>query len=458
MNIASFQSRLDTLSAEIGPWGGRYFVSQESKERIRMNDLVREFECLLKQSPEQVPTATIDQIIRKIRMLDQAGENLHKSKNILQRIATWFRRFPNHFYNRNSTLNFIEFGFTAVVTSRGNYHSLPLVGENGTIRCRVRGVSANPVPKFSPTLRVEFLMRTLARLKNLIAVRGNKEGARMIGPCDYYGNLENPHLHAYTIEIKEGMPAFIQHDKNLVRQAPPKAKDINECHLRLACEWCSGKDKAYEEELRNMSRLRQGESLFQTKGALKIAGGQHFELPKFDAREVDLTPYKARLVRNDTPFQINSNPLPASDEYRVITYEYQSGYADFQVKEGGGLFLETHPFAQTMTPLDPQSVGFVNLAKWSDESKKHLDVIAVEIPFGYTLVVDSECIHGDATLDGRFMMCMTSNHRSMDKADTVFLVTEDGSENVMFSVKDANKPMPLQEGEQRALGPDVTFK
>ncbi len=55
-----------------------------------------------------------------------------------------------------------------------------------------------------------------------------------------------------------------------------------------------------------------------------------------------------------------------------------------------------------------------------------LELIAVAVPFGFTLLVEPYCIHGDSSLTGLYMMAMTGNHRAMGTADThtVFIKQE----------------------------------
>ncbi len=64
------------------------------------------------------------------------------------------------------------------------------------------------------------------------------------------------------------------------------------------------------------------------------------------------------------------------------------------------------------------------------------NIIAIQIPFGYTLILDPYCIHGDATLCGYYAMCMTSDHTSMASADTVFL-RNSNNETILFNIDNA---------------------
>lgn len=138
-----------------------------------------------------------------------------------------------------------------------------------------------------------------------------------------------------------------------------------------------------------------------------------------------------------------------------MSYFYELDYASEQVKNGGGLFLETHEFAQTITPIDRHSKGFVTLARFVDKTKKQLEMIAVEIPYGYTIIIDKYCIHGDTNLDGMFMMCMTSNHVTMQTANTVFLKSSAHRENINIVIDDSR--ISSKRKRKAHLKPIVTF-
>ncbi len=101
---------------------------------------------------------------------------------------------------------------------------------------------------------------------------------------------------------------------------------------------------------------------------------------------------------------------------------YEKGYENWQYTEGSGLFLEHHKFSQTITPLNATCSGYVLLGYIE---KNQLHIIAVHIPYGWTLIVHDGCIHGDTGLKGMYMMGMTSDHVSMGTADTVFLKKPD---------------------------------
>ena len=87
-----------------------------------------------------------------------------------------------------------------------------------------------------------------------------------------------------------------------------------------------------------------------------------------------------------------------------------------------------------MTPIEKSTGGFVTLGKWVDESHTKLEIIGVKIPYGYTLIVEKDCIYGDTNLSGKYMMCMTSNHITMRTADTVFLKSTITKKNLPISI------------------------
>lgn len=99
--------------------------------------------------------------------------------------------------------------------------------------------------------------------------------------------------------------------------------------------------------------------------------------------------------------------------------------------KGNGLFIEKHHFIQSISPCHSTCGGFVILGR---EKGNILQLIAIRIPFGSTLLVDAMAIHGDSTLTGLFVMSMTGNHHAMATADTVFLKHKKNATNVRVSV------------------------
>jgi hypothetical protein len=272
-------------------------------------------------------------------------------------------------------------------------------------------------------------------MKNLIAVRGPK-GASMVGPLDYFGNLEAPHKYFYTIKNGE-LPLFSRQPPHVKLSSIAKSfDDTNTTSVRV--NWVSGKEKKAIKQKKKEYRLTKKDlkySLFLHPGLLELEADA-IELKYFDPRDVDLSSFKARLVDNSIPFQITQAKLDPKDYYRLISYLYEPLYADWQVKNGSGHFLEKHRFSQTITPITPDSKGFVVLGRLSN-TPNVLELIAVQIPYGYTLIIEKDCIHGDTTLSGLFMMAMTSAHTTMRSADTVFLKHHATKKNVSITLNGA---------------------
>lgn len=327
---------------------------------------------------------------------------------------------------------------------------LLLDGDDGTVACRVYGnLMSATIPRFSDNWTVESATRSLLRMKNLTAVRG-VPGASMVGPVDYFGNLEEPHKYLYTIQ-NEFPPIFYRRpvvDEKWEKDSNLKKFD-NSVVTIVKAYWISGEegDSIKEKKVEyNVTQKHLRQSLFLNPGLLEIDRSL-IELKYFDPRGVDLSSFKARLVDNNIPFQITKRKLPSKDDYRLVTYLYEPMYADWQIQNGSGLFLEKHRFSQTITPLTPNSSGFVALAR-TNENSDELELIGIQIPYAYTLIIEEECIHGDTTLNGFFMMGMTSDHTTMRTANTVFLKYPETKENVgmvMIGVEENEKRIPLME-------------
>lgn len=362
------------------------------------------------------------------------------------------------------------------ITSEKTYKRILLLdGAQGAVGCRVYGSMALTRFHFSPGWSLETSLRSRLRLNNLVAVRG-RPGEGMVGPADYYGNWENPNDKCYTIQIENGFPVVFQHEANFSASVSEQAlSPVPVAAISyVRATWISGRDKSRIAQVQSQYKAHSnpltGDSLFNTAGVLQIEEGD-IVLPNFDARRYDLSPFKARLVANNAPFKITSegNEIAHSDEWRAVSYHYEAGYAAMQKQRGGGLFLETHQFPQSITPLDSSAGGFVTLAK---RVQGGLDLIAVRIPFGYTLIIEKDCIHGDTDLVGMFMMCMTSNHRTMSSADTVFLKDSQTGRNISISLAQdsglsidqcvassgvfADRPLVFYRGEHNSF--DIFYK
>lgn len=349
-----------------------------------------------------------------------------------------FQFFPQEktSYERKST-----------VQSNQNPRLLCLKGQAGTLACRVHDpLSTNILPERSPWGRLKYAWLSEEKMNNLVAVRG-RPGAGMVGPADYFYDLERSDQYLYTIDISpKRFPVLTQHPLNSCHFSSNNLKTLPEDKLtKINARWFSG----FNEEGIRSKKAEYNESsvfggnLFQKSGILEIDGPKELKLPVFDPKGIDLSAFKARLVPNDEPFQITAERLNVDDEYCAISYQFDADYADEQVKNGGGIFLEFHEFAQTITPLDFDASGFVTLAKWN---KRHtqLELIAIQIPYGHTLIIEKNCIHGDSTLNGLFMMCMTSDHISMATADTVFLKHAASKDNISLKLENTHNNKQLR--------------
>lgn len=448
---------LDHAVPKIRCLGGRCVVYQGRE--YTLNFLVK----ILQNLP--VSKKQVQSLAAKIRHLDSQTQLEFKKAGLVRRLLTYIRQyFGNLYFDRNQLMTKLEFGGKFPATSNGMYRLLVLTGENGKVACRIRGECASAIPILSKHSGLEWSVRSHLRMRNLIAVRGDAPGTRMTGPGDYFGNIEDPHKHLFTIDISDkGVPVFLREkmtpDVVKLREAEKKEKiDPSPFTTRVDAKWHRGCDKSTRNVLQHYEGGDQsavGLNLFPDSGILEISGDPRIVLKKVDAIALDLSSFKARLENNQIPFQIISEKLKVADEYRAVSYHYEPQYARHQVDHGGGLFLESHQFAQTITPLDAGAKGFVTLARWTDDTRTALDIIGVEIPFGYTLVVEKFCIHGDTNLSGMYMMCMTSYHVTMRTADTVFLKHVGTKKNIDIAIE--GDETQLKEDHAVAPRPIATY-
>lgn len=120
------------------------------------------------------------------------------------------------------------------------------------------------------------------------------------------------------------------------------------------------------------------------------------------------------MVKNGDEFAI-PGILHDQDDLQLITYWWGDDYLDHCIEHEDGAFLETHDFPQTITPLSEDCGGHVLLARpASSDVSTTVEVVAVHIPFGHTMILGKNSWHGDAGLKGLHSMAMTSNHLIME--------------------------------------------
>lgn len=295
----------------------------------------------------------------------------------------------------------------------------------------------------------ECATRTLLNLYNLHVVRGNLIDGKldldssMSGPHHYFGFIDP--YRAYKIIIENGLPKYFEYPTSIVDDY--QDIKIPESFITKIKEynWMNGKfinqqetnhktEKIYDKIINVNSGDLVTDSLFANPGVLKIDVDKlHFNVIK-NAYNYSLSDFKAQLVKNNKPFAFSQDMINsykhAQHKLRVITYNYGKKYVDSYLMKGSGIFIEKHEFIQSITPLNRDCGGYVILGR---EINYRLELIAISIPFGYTLLVEPWCIHGDSTINGLYSMAMTGNHEAMRTADTVFLKNSTGNIKCIFN-------------------------
>lgn len=289
----------------------------------------------------------------------------------------------------------------------------------------------------------ECATRTLYNLYNLHAVRGLLDNGKLIfnssmsGPHHYFGYINPTKCH--TIKIVNNMPVYIQ--ENNIKPSYYKKLTINS-HQKVIINnynWIKGNvllNKLPDYISNNIINVETGQvdSLFDKPGIIELTE-ENIDIPVIiNAYMYDLSKFRAQIVKNDTPFSFNQLEIQkynhAQHKLRVITYNYGDNYLDNYLMSGNGVFIEKHEFIQAITPMNEKCGGYVIFGY---ENNNSMELIAVTIPFGYTLLVEPWAIHGDSTLTGMYMMAMTGNHNAMKTADTVYIKNRQTLNNVKIT-------------------------
>eukprot|EP00923_Selenidium_pygospionis_P006535 GHVN01011240.1.p1 GENE.GHVN01011240.1~~GHVN01011240.1.p1 ORF type:complete len:290 (+),score=16.56 GHVN01011240.1:58-870(+) len=259
----------------------------------------------------------------------------------------------------------------ALRKKKSRYRLMALEGDSGCVFCRIHSPeSQGTLPRLSENRVVECATRSLLRMFNIIAVRKQIRNASMVGPADYFCNVEEPDKYCFTIELPTAdMPVHAQFPKwvhhpleSQVTRTPHNAKlrpvIAGVDSVLVNAVWVSGVKHPNEvanrmREYTETHRVKTvfGDSLFKFPGMLEVSDLSDpdktvFEFPPVDATELDTSDFKCRLVRNDQPFWLNNDGVrsDAKDYPRPVTYDFGPDYASHCVygENSGGLFLEHH--------------------------------------------------------------------------------------------------------------------
>jgi hypothetical protein len=343
--------------------------------------------------------------------------------------------------------------------THSGYRVLALEGDVGCCFARIHGPMQRTLPRLSDAGVLEFATRTLLRLNNITvarnAVASCDRDCAMVGPLDYFDNMERPDAVTFTISLPtvadppharfpkiESHPLLAEVASSRPLR-PVTAADV----VRVKALWISGRRHGDAIEQLKKSYASEhgivhvfGNSLFPNPGVLELElDDAAIDFPVCDATELDLSQFGCRIVDNSEPFRFTTAPIDPKDFPRPVTYNFAKRYGRSCVEHGAGLFLETHDFTQSMTAANPDSCGFIKIARWLDGGPAAgatsptpgvLEIVALRIPHGYTIIIDANCIHGDSTFVGLWLMAMSTDHVTMASADTVFLKHARTKQNV----------------------------
>jgi hypothetical protein len=235
--------------------------------------------------------------------------------------------------------------------------------------------------------------RILLNLKNLLVYRGINETNTMIGPIEYFGQIDPYSSIFYPDKNKEILPD------------PP----FFNCQK---FEW-----------KKNSIGNTKG-SLFPDSGEL-ILNESEIDIPIISTG-YNLSSFNVRLVPSE---KVTYDVSLKQKKLFSISYFFSKNYYKYAI-ENDGIFVEKHPFIQAMTPVDENSSGFIIVGRIQNFQ---LHLVGIKIPLGFTLLIDSNAIHGDSTFSGMYRMEMTADHVELAKADTVYLKNKQG-QNVKLKI------------------------
>lgn len=154
------------------------------------------------------------------------------------------------------------------------------------------------------------------------------------------------------------------------------------------------------------------------------------DIPKMNALaapQAFLDKYGAQLIPLDQPVSLDAVEDESVKTLYLVQYDFDKEYIDEYVMKmtgGGGLFVETHPFPHVFTPLSKDCGGALILGVKQDNDT--FSFTAFTIPFGFTMKIASNVIHGDSFFVGPYAIALTDT----ELADSVIFRQETSSRDI----------------------------
>lgn len=139
------------------------------------------------------------------------------------------------------------------------------------------------------------------------------------------------------------------------------------------------------------------ENLFGSTSRLYVSE-EFINIPKVKATDLFLKYYGACIIPEDVPVQFPSDEFPIF-MMSVGENRFRHGIQNDIV---GGVFLEYH-YDQPHFHMVYDEGSYYILAKWSDETKRKLQITAFELPVNKGVYTKKGVIHCDSAIKGTFL-------------------------------------------------------
>src|SRR3990167_7509642 len=200
----------------------------------------------------------------------------------------------------------------------------------------------------------------------------------------------------------------------------------------------------WKNKLQEQAKAARDASVFGSLGVLIVESNMRVvSIPKMNALAVPVTfleKYGAELVPLTQPVKLEPALHPSLEKLYLVEYQFHKDYVEeYALKKagGGGLFVERHPFPQLFTPLSAECSGALILG--IDKGNGVYTFVAFEIPFGYTMKIDPNVIHGDSFFVGAYAIALTDT----ELADSVLFRKDTPERDIQSVVQTTVKSVKL---------------
>jgi hypothetical protein len=248
-----------------------------------------------------------------------------------------------------------------------------------------------------------------------ITDRNNTSGER--GPTAYYGSIAAGRGKSYVLYASIPSKAL----KLRLRENPPKTNWHKPSNLRIQMRPLLV--NSVWDMKPKQSPVGGAANIFGSYGVVHVNSHDFISVPFYNALDVAYALKAWGIVLTPLGYGLPSH----KQNVIMAAYNYSRSFVKGWVhhnKNGPGVFLESHKFEHTMTPVTRYSFGPVvagivkeKHGEVDGKSRRDMLLVGLIVPFGYSITLPGHVLHSDWYLRGKWATTLAKD----DDVETAYL-------------------------------------